>query len=190
MAKKVSFWGMPAIALVFGMIVFAAPLVSAAPKSYVEIEPLMPDAQSAVVYFLGAKGCGNVWDGETPIGTFDQKKGRTIIAYKTTPGEHYFMANATNWAILRANLEPNKRYLVAVSIVPGPFSRIAIIRPQEPADGAAIDNVVKAYKKPISFDDTWRTSFAQGKRLQEAQRQLESAKGKSMDVNLRGEHGR
>ncbi|MDR2952542.1 MAG: hypothetical protein LBU82_04785 [Treponema sp.] len=142
----------------------------------------MPDEQSAVVYFIGFKS-GSVWDGETPIGEFE---GNNILSmpWKTTPGEHYFLANTFNWITMRANLQANKTYYVKLERWPNPvpFSQnLVSLKVMEPEDAA---EWIK-YSRNASFTDEWRAEFAQGKLLQEVKENLQEAKAdKSMEISL------
>ena len=186
MKKSKYFAGMSAIALAFVAVVLGA--CSSGPKAYEAIEPIIPDDQSAVVYFIGTKDSGVIWDGETPIGNFDGIF-MANIAWKTTPGEHYFMVNTFNWVVTRADLEPNKRYFLKIETIPNPipFAKDLIaVRILKPEDGEAWLKQVKT----LSFTDAWRTGYAQGKALQEAREHLQEAESKSMNVDLSGIHGR
>ena len=186
--KRTFFWlGMLVMILAFGIAVLGA--CKSAPKAYAVIEePLTPDANSAVIYFFGTRSSGNIWDGETPIGSFSEGPLVAGIAYKTTPGEHYFMANASNWVVMRADLEPNKRYYLRISPLPSPpFTQLIAMVRLNKEEGDAWMQQVK--HQPISFTDEWRAEFAQGKRLQGAQENLQSAKNKSMEVDLSGING-
>lgn len=58
----------------------------------------------------------DLWDGETFIGTL---KAGTKIQYKTTPGNHVFLADAENWAYLVGELEGGKEYYFKANIFPG-----------------------------------------------------------------------
>jgi len=183
MLKKGFLFGIPAIALVFGMTVLGAC------KSSPPVEAVMPDEQSAVIYFIGAKRDGaSVWDGETPIADFNEGSIVGAYAWKTTPGEHYFMVNTFNWVVMRADLEANKRYYIKLEMIPNPvpFSKDFVgMRIVDPKDG---EQWIGYSNKPLT--DEWRAAFAQGKRLQEARQQLQEAKNKQMSVDLRGIHGR
>jgi len=186
MANKKVGWGMLAIALVFGMMVLGAR--NKEPPAFEAIQPITPDDQSAVVYFSGLRDIGELWDGETPIGTFREKVPTvTSIAWKTTPGEHFFIARASNWATIRADLEPNKRYVVHVRSLPSPLRKVKLVTFTilTPEDG---EKWLKQTKL-ISFFDAWRTNFAQGKRLEEIQEHLQNVKSELPDVTLSGIHG-
>lgn len=184
MANKRFMWGILALTLVFGMMVLSA-------QAFEAIDPIEPDKDSAVVYFFGSRGLGDIWDGDRLVGTFIDKKisrARAGIVYKTTPGTHYFMVNASNWAIILANLEPNKRYYVQVAYVPSPpFTTLVTMRVLEPEQA---DEWTKRIKKYFQFTDAWRTEYAQGKRFENMQIQYEAAKKSETDVTLSGIHGR
>jgi len=173
-----------AIALVFGMALLGA--CRSSPKAYSVIEQVMPDAQSAVVYFSGTSTTKAVlWDGETPIGDFDEGPMISHMPWKTTPGEHYFMANATNWIVMKADLKPNTRYFVNIWSVPSGIGHFIAMRALSQEDG---ETWLKQ-GKILSFTDEWRAEFVQdkrGKRLQEAKEQLQKAKNdKSMEITLK-----
>jgi hypothetical protein len=188
MAKKRIWLVIPAIALVFGIAVLGA--CSSGPKAFMDVDPIMPDAQSAVVYFQGSSDAGSVWDGDKPIGNYDEKKMpfMPIIAYKTTPGEHYFIAHASNWVVIRARLDANKRYFVNISPVPSPpYTRLIIMNPISGEDGEGL--LSSRWTTIIAFSDEWRAEFAQGNLLKEVQGKLQEAKSSSMDVGLSGKDG-
>jgi hypothetical protein len=178
--------GMIVILLSFEIMV----LGSCASKPYKLVEPTLPDEQSAVVYFQSLKTVGGtVWDGDYPIGSFEKKMPMMpIIPYKTTPGEHYFFVNASNWIVTRAVLEPNKRYYLRIVSVPSPpFNKFIAVHP---VGGNDAETIIKSkVSKTITFTDKWRAKFAKEKRLKEVQKKLQEAKDRSMDVDLSGEHG-
>jgi len=176
--------GILAMALVLGTAVLGA--CRSSPKPYSVIEQAMPDAQSALVYFSGFSATRAViWDGETPIGDFGEGPSIAHIPWKTTPGEHYFLANATNWIVMKANLKPNTRYFVQVTPIPSGFGSFVAMRVLEQDAG---EGFLKQ-GKIISFDDEWRAEIVQdkrGKRLQETKEQLQKAKNdKSMETTLK-----
>lgn len=181
--KKRNLWlGILTLALVFGMAVMGAC------KSSPPVETVMPDEESAVVYFIGFKKDGaSVWDGETPIADFAEGSFTGVYAWKTTPGEHYFMVNTFNWVVMRADLEANKRYYIKLEMIPNPipFSKDFVgMRILDPKDGY---QWIGYSSEP--FSDEWRARYAQGKRLQEAQQQLQEAKGKQLNIDLSGING-
>jgi hypothetical protein len=183
MTKKNVWLGILALALVFGMVVLGS--CSSSPKSYSLVDPVAPDDDSAVVYFWGVSSSKAViWDGETPIGDWGKGPfGGVTIAWKTTPGEHYFMGNASNWVVMKADLEANKKYFVRVLEVPQPlpvtFISMTVYDPN------AGEELLKS-SKIISFSDQWRAGFAQGKPLKEAQEQLQKAQNDTkMETTLK-----
>jgi len=186
--KKSNLWlGIPAITLIFGMAVLGA--CSSSPKTYSVIDQVMPDDQSAVVYFWGSSGFkAIIWDGETPIGDFGEGPFLANMAWKTTPGEHYFLANTFNWITMKANLEPNKRYFVQVMSLPNPVPFAKDMVALRVLNQVAGEELIKQ-GKIVLFTDGWRTKFLQdkrGKRLQEAQEQLQKARNDtSMEITLR-----
>jgi hypothetical protein len=188
MAKKKMWVGMLAITLVFGMAVFSACTSTAYAKLD---EPEMPDAQTAVVYFAGFDSrAGVVWDGETPVGDFGES-GRSVMVWRTKPGSHYFIYKGFNFVVMRAELEPNKRYYVYIMSIPNPipFSRdmlsARVLTPEEGETRLKSTTIV-------SFTDQWREEFLQKEKdaLKEVQEQLKEAKGKSIPVDMKGSDGR
>ena len=178
--RKKLILAIPAIALVFAMTVLEA--CSSSPAA----APVVPDDQSAVVYFFGSKNDGaNVWDGETPIGDFAEGPFIGNLAWKTTPGEHYFMVNTFNWVAMRADLQANKAYYIKLETIPNPvpFSKdFVAMRIMEPTAGEAWVKQAKAF----SFTDEWRAKYAQGKRFQQLKEHLQKARNdKSMEITLR-----
>jgi hypothetical protein len=184
MAKNRRKWVIPVIALVFGMVAVGV-YAAASVWELTTKDAVTPDENSVVIYFVGGKGLGSVWDGDTPIGNFNEKKvpGKAIIPYKTTPGQHYFLFNATNWTDIVAELEPNKQYVVVINWIPAPFATIVV-----PSAGKASDlNDKKA--KYVKFSDDWRAGFAKGKTLSEAQVKFQEVKNDGSEVSLSGANG-
>jgi hypothetical protein len=188
MAKKKKWMGMLAITLVFGMAAFSACTSTAYAKLD---EPEMPDAQTAVVYFIATNSrAGVVWDGETPVGDFGES-GDSAMVWRTTPGSHYFIYKGFNFIVMRADLDPNKRYYVHVMTIPNPipFSRdmlsARVLTPDEGEKWFKVTTIV-------SFTDQWREEFLQKEKdaLKEVQEQLREAKGKSMPVDMKKSDGR
>jgi hypothetical protein len=176
------------LVLVFGMVVIGA-------KPFDLIKPIMPDENSAVIYFMGGKGYGDVWDGDRPVGSFDAKKVPMIIpwiAYKATPGEHYFIINASNWIVVRADLEPGKRYFLKITEVPTiAFLTVVAVYPIGGDAGEATLNHKST--KLLHFSDQWRADFLKkdkkGKLLKEVREKLQEAQDKQMDIDLPREFG-
>jgi hypothetical protein len=185
MAKNRNNWVIPVIVLVFGMV--AVGVYAAEPLFNFITEQIKPDAESAVVYFVGGRyTSASIWDGDKPIGNYAEKKipnTDVIVPYKTTPGEHYFMFNATNWVALRANLEPNKRYVIRVEWIPAPFATIVVVNPGT----EDLLNTKKA--RTVVFTDSWRANFAKGKALQEVQAKLKEAVSENIEVTLTSANG-
>lgn len=170
--------------LVFGLAILGA--CSSVPKGASAIEPPVPDESSAVVYFRTTVDSA-VWDGTTPVGEFSGIMPLNLV-WKTTPGTHYFMANASNWIKMRAELEANKSYYVQVYEVPQPLNIVTFVAMSvmEPDAGEANRDSLKN----IVFSDEWRAEYAQGKRLEEAQENLQDAMNSLTEVELSGVHGR
>lgn len=186
MKNKRMVMGMLVMALVCAMTVLSA----CGSSAYATIkDPITPDDQSAIVYFIGNKNSGTVWDGETPIGDFDEVFFANM-AWKTTPGIHYFMVNTFNWVVMKADLEANKHYFLKIESIPNPvpFAKdIIALRIIKPEDGEAWLRQVKT----VSFTDKWRADFAKGKQLKEAMEHLREAQNdQSMEIDLTGIHGR
>jgi hypothetical protein len=176
------------LVVVFGMVVIGA-------KPFDLIKPIMPDENSVVVYFKGSNGWGDIWDGDKPVGSFDAKKVPiigTMIAYKTTPGEHYFIVHASNWIVVRADLEAGKRYNLNVTMIPSPpFTTLIAVYPLG-ADSLELRLSQKSTKL-LSFSDAWRADFLKkdkkGKYLKEVREELKEAQSKDMDVTLPRDYG-
>jgi hypothetical protein len=180
MTKKNFRLGMSVTAFLLGMAVLGS--CATTPS-----EPVLPDSKTAVVYFFGyTSDKASVWDGTTPIGDFSQgKTTRANIAWKTTPGEHYFLAQGFNWASIRANLKANTTYYVNLQWIPNPVpfaKRFVAFQVLDQKEGEELFN--KSQTIPVT--DEWRTKYAQGDRLEEAKKELQEAKNdKSMEVRLR-----
>ena len=187
MTNKKMWMGMPAITLVFGMAVLGA----CGSSDYARIkQPVMPGEQTAIVYFIGTTDdCGVVWDGETPVGDFDESE-TSVIMWETTPGSHYFLVDAFNFIVMRADLEPNKRYYVKVELIPNPIpfaNDMIALRVLKPEDG---EKWLK-WQKTVLFNDQWRDNFLKKKQddFKKTQERLKEAKGKSLDIDLKGSDG-
>jgi len=143
------------------LMAFAAGSVFA--KDFEVIEPIMPDAQSAVVYFIGSK-YGVIFDGSTPVGNFGKLKKNSNLAYRTTPGEHFFAYGAPMgvMAVIKANLQANRRYYVKVDYVPVPYVPIFLMNILDPADGAA--SLENKKIQTVQFPDAWRNTFSQSRK--------------------------
>jgi hypothetical protein len=68
----------------------------------------------ALVTFLqpfevGKDAAFDLWDGDRYLGKLS--KG-TLIDLQVEAGEHFFMAKASNWSVIKAKLAPGKRYYV------------------------------------------------------------------------------
>jgi len=187
MTNKKMWMGMLAVMLVFGMAVLGA----CGSSDYAKIKPpVLPDAQSAIVYFISDGSDGVVWDGETPVGDFGESKNSNIM-WKTKPGSHYFIVSAFNYIVMRAELEPNKSYYVRVETIrnPIPFaSDMIALRVVKPEEG---ERWLKVYKIAL-FNDEWRTNFLNKEKdaVKEAQTRLKEAKSKSLSIDLKGSDGR
>jgi hypothetical protein len=177
------------LALVFTMAVMGG--CASGPKTFETVEELpAPDARSAVVYFQGVKGLGAVWDGDKPVANYNEKSmpHTPIVPYKTTPGEHYFIAHANNWVVLRARLEANKEYFVRIKVMPSPpFTTFVTIVPAFWDEGDKF--LDSGFTKIITFTDEWKAEFATEERLKEVREELQDARSRSMEVELRAEHG-
>jgi hypothetical protein len=187
MTRKRILLGIPVIALVLTM----AALGACASSAYTSIDPVMPN-QNVVIYFRGSAdlNTGSIWDGEKPIGDYNEKglPMVPIFVYETTPGEHYFIAHASNWVTMRVNLEANKRYFIGISSVPSPpFTTFIAMYPMDAAD--LEEAIASRWSDTLAFTDEWRAEFAQGKLLAEVKENLQDAKGKSMEVSMTGKDG-
>jgi hypothetical protein len=178
MEKRKVWLGVLILAFVLGMAVLGT--CGSSPRQV--SEPVLPDENSAVVYFFGYRS-GSVWDGETPIGEFE---GLSFLnmPWKTTPGEHYFSANTFNWITMRTNLQANTTYYVQLVRLPNPvpFSQDMIaFRVLEQDAG---EKTVKQ-SDTVTFDVEWREKFVKGKVFQELKEQLQKAMSdKSMEITL------
>jgi len=188
MADKKIWMGMLAMTLVFGTAFFGACTSTA----YTRLdEPEMPDAKTAVVYFVGSdRDSGVVWDGETPAGDFNES-GHAVMMWRTTPGSHYFVYKGFNYIVMRAELDANKRYYVHIMPIPNPipfardFLSARVVTPDEGEKWLKSTRI-------ISFTDKWREEFLEKEKddLKEVQGYLKEAKGKSMPIDMKRSDGR
>ena len=175
--------GMAALVLVLGIAVLAA--CGSTGHTVVE-EPLQPDARSAVVIFMQyEKTDAQVWDGETPIGTFKglSRSSRYVMSWKTTPGAHIFVVRTTNFAHKRMTLQAGRTYYFRVyGVAAGPLNTLTFIAIAEENkkyydEFMAKSNVLKTTH--IQFDDDWRKDFVtanDGKWLNDIREYIKKAK--------------
>jgi len=173
--------------LLASVVLMALTAVSVFAKNFEVIQPIIPDAQSAVVYFIGSK-YGIIFDGTTPVGDFTKLKKNTNLAYKTTPGEHYFAYGALMgvMSVIKADLQANKRYYVKVDYVPVPYAPLYIMNILEPAEGAA--SLENKKLQTVQFLDEWRDAFSQKKLnanlAKKAEENTQEAKNGTREVKL------
>jgi len=179
---------MLAITLVFGTAFFSACTSTAYTKLE---EPEMPDAKTAVVYFVGSsRDCGVVWDGEKPVGDFDES-GHAVMMWRTTPGTHYFIYKGFNYVVMRAELDANKRYYAHIMRIPNPIPFVRDLLSARVIDPEEGERWLRS-TKIVSFTDVWREEFLQKEQedLKEVQGYLKEAKAKSMPVDMKRTDGR
>lgn len=167
------------------LIILTAVSAFSKPKYYNVIQPIMPDKESAVVYFIGNR-MGVVFDGGTPLGNFSEFKQKTNIAYKTTPGEHYFaVSNPLATIIKRADLKPNKCYYVKVDYIFTPVAKFNKMYAIEPDEGETFVQNKKV--QTVQFTDKWRSDFIRGKLgkklLRDVDVHLQKAVNESLEVD-------
>jgi hypothetical protein len=166
-------------ALTLGGVLFVCPVQNLA------AEPPTPDDTSAVVYFLRPSAFGKavsfaLWDGEDVIGVV---KGKQHIAYKTTPGTHYFLIHAQNWEIIKAELAAGKTYYIVVRPVMG-FTSAAVNMTVEDPNNPDIPKWIRK-TKVRNYQAAWLERYKQGgDRLADIQSALEKAKAGTVDVEL------
>jgi hypothetical protein len=73
-----------------------------------------PTQGNAMVTFLrpmdtGGEVAFDLWDGARFMGKLTKK---TLLEQEVEAGEHYFMAKAANWSVMKADLKPGERYYV------------------------------------------------------------------------------
>ena len=173
--------------LLASVVLVALTAVSVFAKDFEVIQPIMPDAQSAVVYFIGSK-YGVVFDGTTPVGNFGKLKKNSNLAYRTTPGEHYFAYGAPMgvMAVIKADLQANKRYYVKVDYVPVPYVPIFLMNILDPAEGAA--SLENKKLQTVQFPDAWRDTFSQSRKnaslIRKAEENTQEARSGTRQVAL------
>jgi hypothetical protein len=92
---------------------------------------LKPEQGMAMVTFVrphSVSGVGSamhfgVWDSENFVGFLTYGK---YIQYQTAPGEHYFLVKAENWACVKANLAPDKQYVIKATAFGG-YTKFAAV---------------------------------------------------------------
>ena len=95
-----------------------------------------PQSGQAIVNFVRPSMVGGaisfgLWDGDSFVGILMPG---TCIQYQTTPGEHYFMARAENWSCVKANLAPDKQYVIKANPVLGVWKARVAFDPIVKAD--------------------------------------------------------
>jgi hypothetical protein len=177
---------MQAIRSIAGIAALAAVIMVLGACVTTPSEPVLPDSKTAVVYFFGYKSDkASVWDGTTPIGDFSEGKTRGNIAWKTTPGEHYFFANTFNWAVIKANLRANRTYYVNLQWIPNPVPFAKNFVAFQVLDDEEGEEMFQK-SQTVFFDDEWRANYAQGELLEEVKQQLREARNdKTLEVRHR-----
>ena len=119
------------------MLLLLLPLASGCAtggKYMIKAEPIVspPQGKTLVTFvrpsnFGGAISFG-VWDGEIFIGILGPDMS---IQYETTPGEHYFLARAENWACVKADLAADRQYVIKANPIMGVW-KARVASPQSP----------------------------------------------------------
>jgi len=134
----------------------------------------------ALVTFIRATSFGGaidfgLWDGENLVGVLDPK---TYIQVEVDPGEHYFLARAENWSIVKANLEAGKRYYVLANVAMGVWKARVVLRPIRQGDADYKQENIDAWLtdlRPMMPDPGQAPAYVQ-RRVEEVRKALENAK--------------
>jgi hypothetical protein len=179
MKNLVKLVGIITLVVVIGFAMLAC---ASTPEGAEELT-LTPDASSAVVYFLQpsvTSGGGEItiWDGENPVGKINGGLYMNV-AYRVTPGTHYFMANRFNWSNVKVEIRANNVYYIRLNWAPNPIpfaNAFVILDLLTQEDGLA---QFKKNEKAITFTDSWRETFISSlseKDLAEVRENLNEAK--------------
>ncbi|UCG47402.1 MAG: hypothetical protein JSU94_18160 [Phycisphaerales bacterium] len=95
-----------------------------------------PQQGKAVVTFIRPSIVGSavsfgLWDSDKFVGIMTQG---CCIQYETLPGEHYFMARGENWSCIKADLAPNRQYVIKTNPVMGVWKARVALDPVTKAD--------------------------------------------------------
>jgi hypothetical protein len=86
------------------------------------------------------------------------------------PGEHYFLARAENWSCVKANLAPNRHYVIKANPFMGAWKARVALDPitKSDYDSGQLKQVQKLLKtlKPVMPDPQESEKYAQPRRAQ------------------------
>lgn len=130
--------------------------------------------------FFGGAITFGIWDGNNLVGVLTSGK---CIQYQTTPGEHYFLARAENWSCIKADLAPDKHYVIKANIFPGVWKGRVALDPVTEADykNGQTKDVTKwlTTLEPTMPDPLQRESYVQPRLVEvtEAKSRFQSGRG-------------
>lgn len=95
-----------------------------------------PEQGKAMVTFIRPGWVGGaitfgIWDSDNLVGVLAQGHS---IQYQTVPGEHYFLARAENWSCVKANLAPNRHYVIKANPFMGVWKARVALDPMTKSD--------------------------------------------------------
>lgn len=120
-------------------------------------EIVAPTNGNAMVYFARINGTGALinfkyFDGDQYLGKFS---GLNFAGYECEPGEHIFWVSAENRDFIKADLLPNKAYVIEVKPTMGAFKAAVKIQPLIPSDPKQMKRLNRLLDKRdvLSFDE-------------------------------------
>jgi hypothetical protein len=144
-----------------------------------------PQQGKAVVTFIRPSRIGSavkfgLWDSDNLVGIMTQG---SCIQYETLPGEHYFIARGENWSCVKADLAPNRRYVIKTNPVMGMWKARVALDPVTKADYQSQLPQVRKWlsaAKPMMPDPQTAEAYRQPriKEVLDAREMFESGKGR------------
>lgn len=117
-----------------------------------------PAQGKSLVYFVRPSSLGALinfkyFDGDNYLGKFS---GSNYFIYECDPGEHVFWAASENRDFVKANLLPNKTYIIEARPTMGAIKAAVQLIPISGEDEKVMKkaNKLLGRKKPLSFDKT------------------------------------
>jgi len=132
MRKKSLSTYMKFIPIIFSLILFTG----CGSHMMAKTDLIAVDNQQAVVTFVRPSLFGGaikfgIWDREKFIGILTAN---SLMQYKTSPGEHLFIAQAENWSYVRAELQAGKHYMIVGKVFPGLWKARVALDPVKKGD--------------------------------------------------------
>ena len=146
-----------------------------------------PEQGKTLVTFIRPAWVGGaitfgIWDSDNPVGVL--ARGQSI-QYQTVSGEHYFLARAENWSCVKANLAPNRHYVIKANPFMGVWKARVALDPMTKSDYDKPGKLKQVQEwlttlRPVMPDPQKLETFVQPRRRQvlEAKAMFQAKQGK------------